>query len=60
MLPEDALRQLTADRRRDREREARAERLATRSRALRARPDEGRARIPLLGGLVTTRRHALP
>jgi len=60
MLPDDVLRQLTSDRRGEREREALAERLATHVRGRRSRDDEGPARIALLGHLVATRRHAMP
>ena len=60
MLPDDVLRQLTNDRRREREREALAERLAVQARERRRRDDEGPARIAVLGHLVAARRHALP
>lgn len=60
MLPDDVLRQLTDDRRREREREALAERLAAQARGRRSRDDEGPARIAVLGHLVAARRHALP
>lgn len=60
MLPDDVFRQLTNDRRHEREREALAERLAVRARERRSRDDEGPARIAVLGHLVAARRHAMP
>jgi hypothetical protein len=57
MNPE-MLRQLTYDRRGEREREARMERLAFETRRIRrGRPDR-RADFSLLGYLVTVQRHA--
>ena len=57
MNPE-MLRQLTYDRRGEREREARMERLALEARRVRRRRPDRRADFSLLGYLVTVQRHA--
>jgi hypothetical protein len=57
MNPE-MLRQLTYDRRGEREREARMERLAFETRRIRRRRPDRRADFSLLGYLVTVQRHA--
>jgi hypothetical protein len=57
MNPE-MLRQLTYDRRDEREREARMERLALENRQIRRHRPARRADFSLLGYLVTVQRHA--
>jgi hypothetical protein len=59
MLTDDTLRRLTDDRRREREREAANERLATHARRVRTRELDGHAPAAQLGHLVAARRHAL-
>ena len=54
----EMLRQLTYDRRGEREREARMERLALETRRIRRRRPDRRADFSLLGYLVTVQRHA--
>ena len=54
----EMLRQLTYDRRSEREREARMERLALEARRIRLHRPARRADFSLLGYLVTVQRHA--
>jgi len=54
----EALRQLTHDRRQEREREARAERLAVHARRRGLRRADERASVAVLGHLLAARRHA--
>ena len=54
----EMLRQLTYDRRGEREREARMERLALETRRIRRHRPDRRADFSLLGYLVTVQRHA--
>jgi hypothetical protein len=54
----EMLRQLTYDRRGEREREACMERLALETRRIRRRRPDRRADFSLLGYLVTVQRHA--
>ena len=54
----EMLRQLTNDRRGQRERDARMERLALETRRIRRHRPERRADISFLGYLVTVQRHA--
>ena len=60
MLHDDAVRQLTHDRRRELEREAQGERLAVQARSRRHRRAGGRAPAAALGHLLAARRQATP
>ncbi|HJR93891.1 MAG TPA: hypothetical protein VJ807_00535 [Gaiellaceae bacterium] len=60
MLSDETLRQLIHDRTSEREREADAERLALRARAVIAVPSERPALVVLFGHFLAARRHALP
>ena len=60
MLSEETFRQLIHDHRSERERQAEAERLAVRARAVQALPSERPALVVLFGHYLAARRHALP